>query len=197
MLFSFLLILFVSGFVLWLIRPHNKTYAGWLSLLPPAAVAGWLLARLGPLAEGIVYTERVTWIPSLGVELAFRLDGLAILFGLIISVIGAGIVPYTLLSGRRPRTGAILRLPLCLHGQHVGAGVGRQCDRHLRLLGRDEHHQLSAHRLQAQGREIAQRRQHRAGGHRLWRAVHAGGVAAVGSRPRGRTQSAKSSARPA
>ncbi len=95
MLLAFLLALFLSGVALWLIRPHDKTYIGWLSMLPPALISGWLLTRLGPLAEGVVYSERLAWIPSLNLELTFRLDGLAILFGLIISVIGTGIALYT------------------------------------------------------------------------------------------------------
>ncbi|MBI1296906.1 DUF4040 domain-containing protein [bacterium] len=95
MLLILLFTLFASGVLLWLIRPHNKSYAGWLSVLPPAVVAGWLLAQVEPLADGIIYTQQVAWIPSLNLELAFRLDGLAILFGLIISVIGAGIALYT------------------------------------------------------------------------------------------------------
>lgn len=95
MLLLSLLFLILSGTILWLIRPHNKAYAGWLSTLPPAAIAVFLLAQIGRLSTGDVYIENHAWIPSLNLELAFRLDGLAILFGLIITVIGAGIALYT------------------------------------------------------------------------------------------------------
>lgn len=95
MLLVLLLLLAVSGTILWLIRPHNKTYIGWLSVVPPSVVAAFLIAQIGRLSTGDVYVEHHAWIPSLNVALAFRLDGLAILFGLIISVIGAGIALYT------------------------------------------------------------------------------------------------------
>jgi NADH:ubiquinone oxidoreductase subunit 5 (subunit L)/multisubunit Na+/H+ antiporter MnhA subunit len=95
MLLAFLLLLFFSGLILWLLRPHNKPYVGWLSMLPPGAIAAWLLGQVGTLADGTIYTERHLWTPSLNLEITFRLDGLALVFGLIITLIGAGIALYT------------------------------------------------------------------------------------------------------
>lgn len=44
---------------------------------------------------GIPWTFNAPWIPRLGVELVFRVDGLALLFGLLISGIGMLVVAYS------------------------------------------------------------------------------------------------------
>jgi multicomponent Na+:H+ antiporter subunit A len=62
-------------------------FAPWLALLPVLLFA--LLASI-PLGSAVVWP----WIPSLGISLAFRLDGLTRLMGLLITGIGAGVFLY-------------------------------------------------------------------------------------------------------
>lgn len=95
MLLGSLLLLFAAGLLLWLIRPYNKAGMGWLAALPPALIAGWLLTQIPQLVPGPARSEIYTWIPSLGLELSLRLDGLALFFGLIVTGIGAGVALYT------------------------------------------------------------------------------------------------------
>ena len=76
-------------------RPHRWRHVGWIAALTPAAVTVWLLAQMPAVADGVFPSEQYAWVPSLGLELAFRLDGLALLFGLIVAGIGAGIALYT------------------------------------------------------------------------------------------------------
>lgn len=90
-----LLLLALTGPVLWLIRPHRFAFAGWLAALPPALVTAWQLMQLSSVANGQYLTEQIAWSPALGLELSFRLDGLALLFGLIITGIGTAIALYT------------------------------------------------------------------------------------------------------
>jgi len=68
--------------------------AGWLlALLPAGLFAGFL--RFTPAIEaGRTVTERFAWAPSLGVNVALRLDGFALLFCLLITGIGALVVIY-------------------------------------------------------------------------------------------------------
>ncbi len=68
--------------------------AGWLLAVAPLAAFARLLSQLPEVASGGVVTERFSWVPALGVELAFRLDGLSMLFALLITGIGALIVLY-------------------------------------------------------------------------------------------------------
>ncbi|MFZ1753691.1 MAG: hydrogen gas-evolving membrane-bound hydrogenase subunit E [Caldilineaceae bacterium] len=95
MLLGSLLALFISGFLLWLVRPHNKPIVGWLSILPPGLITAWQVLRIPEIAAGNFHTERWEWMPSLGLEISFRLDGLALLFGLIVAGVGAAVALYT------------------------------------------------------------------------------------------------------
>ena len=62
-------------------------------LLP--ALALWLtLSHLPALADGETLRFAVDWIPALGLDLAFRLDGLSVLFNLLILGIGLLILLY-------------------------------------------------------------------------------------------------------
>ncbi len=110
MLAASVILIFISGVILFWLRPHERSWAGWLSALPPLAVTFWqvtaslpLLAGSdaaahgdsGLLQNGTIIAEQYRWIETLGLELSFRLDGLSLLFGLVISGIGAAVALYT------------------------------------------------------------------------------------------------------
>ena len=78
--------------------------------MPPLAVTVWQLATAVPFLSGSsgtgssakasaqngpILVEQYFWIESLGLELSFRLDGLSLLFGLIIAGVGAAVALYT------------------------------------------------------------------------------------------------------
>ncbi|MCK2089631.1 DUF4040 domain-containing protein [Thauera aromatica] len=69
--------------------------AGWLLALAPLAVFGHFLSLVPEIAHGGALTETLAWVPALEIGLAFRLDGLSLLFALLISGIGTLIVLYT------------------------------------------------------------------------------------------------------
>ncbi len=69
----------------------------WLGLtvtLIPAAGFIYLLTLVGRVAGGETISVSVPWAPSLGVELALTVDGLSLLFGLIVTFIGALVFLY-------------------------------------------------------------------------------------------------------
>ncbi len=68
--------------------------AGWLLALAPFAAFVHFLTQMPAVAAGGVITSTLAWVPALGVELAFRLDGLSLLFALLITGIGTLIVLY-------------------------------------------------------------------------------------------------------
>lgn len=90
-----LVLLALTGPVLWVLRPHRSRLFAWLAALPPLAVTLWLLAQSIPISQGSVIVERYAWAPALGMEFSLRLDGLGLLFGLVIAGIGTGIALYT------------------------------------------------------------------------------------------------------
>ncbi len=68
--------------------------AGWLLAIVPAVIALSLFSHVGRVVDGGPIREVVEWIPSLGLRAAFQLDGLGLLFALLISGIGALVVVY-------------------------------------------------------------------------------------------------------
>ena len=76
-----------------LIVSRTGRWAGWLLAAAPATLFAWFASRAGEIADGRLWFA-VDWVPSLGVRLAFALDGLSLTFVLLISGIGALVVVF-------------------------------------------------------------------------------------------------------
>lgn len=63
------------------------------AILPLAALA-LMLSHLPILLDGGIVSQQLSWIPLLGLDLALRVDGLTLLFGLLILGIGSLIIIY-------------------------------------------------------------------------------------------------------
>ena len=68
--------------------------AGWLLALAPVGAFAWFVSCIPVVAGGDVVTASISWVPALGIDVAMRLDGLSLLFALLITGIGALIVLY-------------------------------------------------------------------------------------------------------
>jgi len=68
--------------------------AGWFLAIAPLAAFVWFVSCIPLIARGEVIVESIAWVPALGVEVAMRLDGLSLLFALLITGIGTLIVLY-------------------------------------------------------------------------------------------------------
>jgi multicomponent Na+:H+ antiporter subunit A len=69
--------------------------AFWVLALAPASAAVWALAQTNQVMAGRGPVEVVQWIPTLGIELAFRLDTLSWLMALLVGAIGALVLVYS------------------------------------------------------------------------------------------------------
>ncbi|MCB2223732.1 MAG: DUF4040 domain-containing protein [Actinobacteria bacterium] len=76
--------------------------AVWLALAPSVAAAATLLAHAPRVLDGEPVRESISWVPSLGVSLEFSLDGAALAMGLVVSLVGAAILAYTVWYQRDP-----------------------------------------------------------------------------------------------
>lgn len=87
-----------AGFVLACVAPllarMSRGFGGWVCAVVPAGVALSLLILMPSISAGQVVAESRPWAPLLGIALSFRLDGLALLFALLISGIGACVFVY-------------------------------------------------------------------------------------------------------
>ena len=66
--------------------------AGWLLSLPLLASAGMAASTY---STGEVHTESVRWMPTIDVNFSLRLDGLSLVFLMLVLVIGAGVLAYS------------------------------------------------------------------------------------------------------
>lgn len=96
----------LSGFLLAAAAPflHKRMprASGWIFALLPAGLFGYFVLLREAVAGGPVLAA-MDWVPSLGVSLSFTLDGLSLLFALLITGIGAFILVYAsaYLAGHR------------------------------------------------------------------------------------------------
>lgn len=93
-----MLIAVLSGFILALAAPgvHKVTRSatGWIAGLLPLALLLYFGSFLGNIAGHQVIQESVAWVPSLGINLDFRLDGLSMVFALLITGVGTMVMIY-------------------------------------------------------------------------------------------------------
>jgi len=68
----------------------------WVLALVPGAITVWFALQVPALgsADAAPLLQTIPWIPALDVQLAFRLDGLSLMFALLITGIGTFIVIY-------------------------------------------------------------------------------------------------------
>ena len=71
-----------------------RAAAAWCLALVPLALTVWLASWAPAVATGGVLTWSRPWVPTLGLTLSFHLDGLSLLFGMLITGIGAVILVY-------------------------------------------------------------------------------------------------------
>jgi multicomponent Na+:H+ antiporter subunit A len=89
----------LSGFVLAALAPfihaRARRYSNWLLGLLPLGLALYFGLRFGPGLPDETVVVSYGWAAELGVRLSFHVDGLGLLFALLISGIGAIVVIYS------------------------------------------------------------------------------------------------------
>ncbi|WP_062105410.1 Na+/H+ antiporter subunit A [Bacillus niameyensis] len=73
-----------------------KIHTGWFVVIVPLFIFIGLLLQLPAISNGETYLLSMSWIPSLGINFDIYLDGLALMFGLIISGMGVLVVIYSI-----------------------------------------------------------------------------------------------------
>ena len=70
---------------------HSKR---WLFSLFPLIAFGLTLSKATLISKGETYSENYNWLPSFGINVDFRLDGLSFMMALLITGVGACILTY-------------------------------------------------------------------------------------------------------
>jgi multicomponent Na+:H+ antiporter subunit A len=93
-----LLNLILIGFLFFAAAPFFykplKNYFGWIAAAYPLFLFFNFISLYAGIASGNVVSEYVEWIPSLGINFTFLIDGLSLTFALIITLIGIVVFLY-------------------------------------------------------------------------------------------------------
>ena len=89
----------VSIFILALIAPGVQRLlpnrAGWVLSTLPLALTVFFATKIAQINGGQIIIGSHAWVPGLGVSLSFYLDGLSLVFSLLICGVGTLIVIYS------------------------------------------------------------------------------------------------------
>ncbi|WP_127145610.1 putative monovalent cation/H+ antiporter subunit A [Pelagibacterium montanilacus] len=115
----------VAPFLAAAIAPLLKRFvgplAGWVLAIVPASIFVTLIGFFTPVADNQVIRASLDWIPTYGISFSFFIDGLSLVFGLLISGIGTFIVIYAggYLAGH-PHQGRFFAYILMFMGSMLG-----------------------------------------------------------------------------
>jgi multicomponent Na+:H+ antiporter subunit A len=90
----FLIVLLGVASVAPFLRKYLKNQAGWIYAIWPFTGFLYYLSLLPAINDGVVITETFTWLPVLGIDFSFYVDGFSVLFSLLVLGIGTFILVY-------------------------------------------------------------------------------------------------------
>ncbi|WP_347549510.1 Na+/H+ antiporter subunit A [Pseudalkalibacillus hwajinpoensis] len=97
MLHAAVLLPFLAAFFIPLIyRGVKQVHLGWVVLVVPIILFGYFLSFINGVLQGVHTLKTFEWIPSLGVNISFYIDGLGLFFALLITGIGSLVVLYSI-----------------------------------------------------------------------------------------------------
>lgn len=79
-----------------LYKRFSRVHVGWFVLVVPAALFIWLARYIPSVAGGDTYIHTVEWLPSFGMNFTTYIDGLSLIFGLLITGIGGLVTLYSI-----------------------------------------------------------------------------------------------------
>ncbi len=77
----------------WIYRIAGRA-TGWTLAIFPFLLTAYFISFIGPVASGETYHTYHAWVPTLGVNLSCTLDGLSLLFVLLINGVGGLVLIY-------------------------------------------------------------------------------------------------------
>ncbi|MEI3611199.1 Na+/H+ antiporter subunit A [Pseudogracilibacillus sp. SO30301A] len=83
-------------FIIIFLRNFRQFHIGWLVLLIPGLLFFLIFQHIPAIANGQTFTNQFNWIPSYNINFLTYLDGLNMIFGLLITGIGTLVVLYSI-----------------------------------------------------------------------------------------------------
>ncbi|MEK4227977.1 Na+/H+ antiporter subunit A [Solibacillus sp. FSL H8-0538] len=94
--FSVLLPFIVAAFIPFLYRRFSKFHIGWVVLAVPVLLFTLLATYIPRIANGKTFVKTYEWIPSFGINITTYLDGLSMIFSLLITGVGSLVILYSI-----------------------------------------------------------------------------------------------------
>ena len=96
--YLFIFLPFLSAILVpFLYKYFNRlVHTGWFVLLAPLFILIYLLQYIPSISAGETYQYTLSWIPSFGINIVSYVDGLSLLFGLLISGVGVLVIVYSI-----------------------------------------------------------------------------------------------------
>lgn len=98
-MFTWLIILlpFLGAALIPLIyRRLSKVHLGWFVFIIPVILFSVLASHIPKIANGETYSYAIQWIPSFNINLTSYLDGLSLIFALLITGVGSLVILYSI-----------------------------------------------------------------------------------------------------
>ncbi|MFT8321341.1 MAG: Na+/H+ antiporter subunit A [Bacillus sp. (in: firmicutes)] len=74
----------------------SRIHTGWFVFIIPFAIFVYLVTLIPEIADGHTWIQTVSWIPAYDINFSVMVDGLSIIFGLLIAGIGSLVIIYSI-----------------------------------------------------------------------------------------------------
>lgn len=106
--------LFYSLFVVpFLYKYVKRIHTGWFVLILPILLFTYFIQMLHITSNGRTLFSQAEWIPSLGMNFTVYVDGLSLLFALLITGIGSLVVLYSIFYLSKEKNSLALSTRIC------------------------------------------------------------------------------------
>ncbi len=95
-LFAILLPFLAAVLIPFVYRRLKLFHIGWIVLIVPVALFAVLATYIPQIAKGKTFVYNFEWIPSYGMNITTYLDGLSMIFGLLITGVGSLVILYSI-----------------------------------------------------------------------------------------------------
>lgn len=95
-LFAIILPFLCAACIPFVYRRFSKIHIGWAVLAVPVLLFSVLATYIPRIAKGETFVKTIEWIPSFGINITTYLDGLSMIFSLLITGVGSLVILYSI-----------------------------------------------------------------------------------------------------
>ncbi|MGE7021840.1 Na+/H+ antiporter subunit A [Solibacillus cecembensis] len=94
--FSIMLPFIAAALIPFIYRRFKNIHLGWFVLVVPAVLFTLLASYIPRIANGETFVKTYEWIPTFGINITTYLDGLSMIFSLLITGVGSLVILYSI-----------------------------------------------------------------------------------------------------